>query len=129
MLVMWTTKYPAYSVGKLVCSQKAVRFDDLALAPCTHLGSMAFSHGLCLGRRQLTILTPSPLFLTRRLCLPSHRLTSLEMCQLALSQMRSNTFLPAAWSFSAHHSRNRVVMLLTGLPSTNLIHVWSICGR
>ena len=35
--------------------------------PCTHLGSMALSHGLCLGKRQLTILTPSPLSLTSRL--------------------------------------------------------------
>src|SRR5688500_1203583 len=35
---------------------------------------MAFSHGLCFGRRQLTILTLWPLFLTSRLCLPSQRL-------------------------------------------------------
>src|SRR3954469_22836992 len=61
---------------------------------------MAFSHGLCLGSRQLTILTPWPLFLTSRLCLPSQRLTSRLMCQLALSQMRSRTFfLPPASSF------------------------------
>src|SRR3712207_8775648 len=48
-----------------------------------------FSHGLCFGRRQLTILTPSPLSLTRRLCFSRHLLTSLVMCQLALSQIRS----------------------------------------
>jgi hypothetical protein len=45
------------------------------------------SHRLCLGKKQLTILTPSPLCLTRRLCLPSQRLTSLDMCQEALPQM------------------------------------------
>src|SRR5215217_9062841 len=71
---------------------------------------MALSHGLCLGSRQLTILTPSPLFLTSRLCFPSQRLSSLEMCQLALSQMRISTLLPAASSFSQHHERNRVVL-------------------
>src|SRR5215204_1003647 len=40
---------------------------------------MEFSHGLCFGRRQLTILTPQPLSFTSRLCLPSHRLTSLDV--------------------------------------------------
>src|SRR5919107_5467512 len=55
---------------------------------------MAFSHGLRFGSRQLMILTPSALSLRRRLCLPSHRLTSLETCQEALSQMSSRTFLP-----------------------------------
>jgi hypothetical protein len=70
---------------------------------------MALSHGLCLGKRQLTILTPSPLCLARRLCLPSQRLTSLEVCQLALSQMRTSTFLPISSSFSRLHSRNWVV--------------------
>src|SRR5215213_8023014 len=69
---------------------------------------MAFSHGLCFGRRQLTILTPLPLFLTPRLCWPSQRLTSRLTCQLALSQMRSRTFLPRASSCSQHHPRNRV---------------------
>jgi hypothetical protein len=84
---------------------------------------------LCLGKWQLMILTPQLLFLTQRLCWPSQRLTSLEICQLALSQMRSNTFLPAAWSFSQLHWRHCVVKELTGLPSTNLSHVWSISGR
>src|SRR5215212_1147328 len=32
MLVMWATKYPAYPLGKLVCPQQTVWFDDLALA-------------------------------------------------------------------------------------------------
>src|SRR5215203_2252437 len=87
---------------------------------------MEFSHGLCFGRRQLTILTPQPLSFTSRLCLPSQRLTSLEMCQLALSQIRRRVFLPTLSSPSQHHERNRVLMELTGLPSTNLI---PICPR
>ena len=62
---------------------------------------MAFSQGLCFGRRQLTILTPSPLSLTRRLCFPSHRLTSLEMCQLALSQIRRRVYLAQSLEFLA----------------------------
>jgi hypothetical protein len=32
MLVMWATKYPAYPLGKPVCPQQSVWFDDLALA-------------------------------------------------------------------------------------------------
>src|SRR5215207_138115 len=66
---------------------------------------MEFSHGLCFGRRQLTILTPQPLSFTSRLCLPRHRLTSLEMCQLALSQIRSRVFLPTLSRPSQHHER------------------------
>jgi hypothetical protein len=125
MLVVRTTEDPANSVGELVSSQQSVGFYDLALAVYPLGLYVALSHGLCLGSRQLTILTPRPLVFTSRLCFPSQRLTSLEMCQLALSQMRSSTLLPAASSFSQHHERNRVVMELTGLPSTNLNHVSS----
>src|SRR5215216_5579758 len=124
MIVMRTIERPADPVGELVGPSTPSNSTTFRF-PCTHLGSMALSHGLCLGRRQLTILTPAsaPLFLTRRLCLPSHRLTSLETCQLALSQMSSRVFLPVASSPSQHHERNCVVMELTGLPSTNLSHV------
>src|SRR3712207_8766557 len=129
MLVMRTTEDPAYPVCEFVSSQQSVGFDDLALAvypfgldgvqPRTLLGQQAADdpHSACL------------LSLTSRLCFPSHRLTSLEICQLALSQMRSSTLLPAASSFSQHHERNRIVMELTGLPSTNLNHVSSSSGR
>src|SRR5918999_4210548 len=101
MLVMWTTEDPTDPLCELISAQQTVGLYHLSLAPWIHFGSMAFSHGLCLGRRQLTILTPAslPFFLTSRLCLPSQRLTSLETCQLALSQIRSRTFLAAASSF------------------------------
>jgi hypothetical protein len=113
-------------LGELVSAQRiiAVGLEHFSLA----VYPLGFSHGLCLGNKQLTILTPSPLSLTWRLCLPSQRLTSLEMCQEALSQMRTITFFPAAWSFCRLHERNCVVMELMGLPSTNLIHVWSSWG-
>src|SRR5215211_6039349 len=102
---MRTIEDPANPIGEFEAPSSPSGSTTLRL-PCTHLGSMAFSHGLCFGRRQLTILTPSPLSLTRRLCFPSQRLTSLETCQLALSQIRSRTFLPIPSSSWAHHRRN-----------------------
>src|SRR5215213_2606077 len=129
MLVMGTTKRPAHPLGEFIRAQQSIELHHLALAMRAHLGSMEFSHGLCFGRRQLTILTPQLLSLTSRLCLPSHLLTSLQMCQLALSQMRRRVYLPTLSSPSQHHERNRVVMELTGLPSTNLIHMSSSRGR
>jgi hypothetical protein len=86
---------------------------------------MAFGHGLCFGRRQLTIFTlASPaLSLTRWLCLTSQRLISLETCQEALSQIRSRTFFPMCWSWSQLYWRNGVVTALTDRPFTNLNHV------
>src|SRR3712207_695557 len=107
MLVMRTTENPAYPLGKLVSAKQSVGLYHLALAMhpfgLDHLGSIALSHGLFLGRRQLTILTPRSLFLTSRLCFPSHLLTWRLMCQEALSQMRTNTFLPTASSLWQHH--------------------------
>ena len=67
MLVMWTAKNRAYPLDQLVGHEQPIGLDHLALGVRTHLGSMAFSHGLFLGRRQLMILTPEPLFLTLRL--------------------------------------------------------------
>src|SRR5215208_3454007 len=86
---------------------------------------MGFNHGIFLGSRQLTILIPWPPFLTLRLWDAIHSLTSLEMCQEALSQINTHTFLPVAASFSEHHERKRVVMPLTGLPSTKRSHTSS----
>jgi hypothetical protein len=128
MLVMRTIENLTDPVGEFVSAEQSVGLYNLALA-VDPFGSMALSHGLRFGRRQLTILTPQPLFLTSRLCFPSYLLSSRLMCQLALSQMRTNTFLPISSSFSQHHERNRVVMELTGRPSTNLSHVSSSSGR
>jgi hypothetical protein len=124
-----TVENLANSVGKLVCSEKSVGFDHLALSVNPLRFDGVQSRALLRKSRQPTILTPSPLSLTRRLWEPSQRLTSLETCQEALSQMRTRTFLPTAWSFGTLHSRKRVVIEETGLPSTNLIHVRSRAGR
>src|SRR5215212_1196960 len=87
---------------------------------------MGLSHGLFLGSKQGTIRTPRPLFLTPLLCSVIQPLTSLDVCQEALSQIISNAFfLPIAASFWQLYSRNWVVMELTGRPSTNLSHVRS----
>jgi hypothetical protein len=68
MLLMRTIEDPAHLVGKLVSTKPTLGLDHFALA-MTQLGSMALSHGLCMGRRKLTILTPPALFLTWRLYL------------------------------------------------------------
>jgi hypothetical protein len=96
MLVVRTIEDPTHPVGKLVCPEQSIGLHHLSLCVEIHFGSMALSHGLCFGRRQLTILTPQPLSLTWRLCFPSHLLSSLEMCQEALSHTRRRTFFPAA---------------------------------
>src|SRR5688500_48002 len=105
MLVMRTIEDPTHPLGQLVGFRQPLELDHDALAvyPLGFYGVKP--RALCLGKRQLMILTPQPLFLTRRLCWPSQRLTSLEICQLALSQMWSNTFLSGAWSFSQLHWR------------------------
>jgi hypothetical protein len=60
MLVMRTTENPTDSVGKLLSTQQTVGLDHFALA-VNHLGSIAFSHGLCLAarRRQSSLLRRS----------------------------------------------------------------------
>ena len=130
MLVMRIIEDPANPVCELVGSEQTLGFYDLALSmiPLRLYGVQP--QALLREKATDDLLTPSsPLFLASGLRLRSHRLTSLETCQLALSQMRSRIFLPAASSFSRLHSRNCVVMGLTGLPSTNLNHVSSISGR
>ena len=68
MLVMGTIEHPTRPLCKLIRPEKPLRLYDLALGVRTHPGSISLSHGLCyVGRRQLTILTPQPPSLTRRL--------------------------------------------------------------
>src|SRR5215210_189200 len=122
MLVVRTSKCRAYSVGQLIGTKQTVGFDHFSLAMYP-FGLHSVEPRLCLGNRQLTILTPffSPFF-RARLLLPIHRLTSRLMCQLALSQINTNTFLLMAASFWQHHSKKRVVIPLTGRPSTKRNH-------
>jgi hypothetical protein len=64
---MRTTEDLANPLCEFVGAQQTIGLYHLALAvyPLGLYGIV--SHGLCLGKRQLTILTPSPLLLTSRL--------------------------------------------------------------
>src|SRR5215208_2928849 len=128
MLVMRTTEDPADPLSKLVSAKQSLGLCDLAL-PWIHLGSIALSHGLLVGNRHATIRSPWPLALTSRLWAVIQPLTSWLLCQEALSQIRSRASLPLWWSLWQHHPRNRVVMALTGRPSTNLSQVSLSSGR
>src|SRR3712207_1409632 len=128
MRLVGTAESLADPFGELISAEQPLGLYDLPLAVGIHLGSMGLSHGLFLGSKQGTIRTPRPLFLTALLCSSIQLLTSLDVCQLALSQIISNAFLPLVASFWQLYSRNWVVMELTGRPSTNLTHVRSrIC--
>jgi hypothetical protein len=68
VLVMRTVEDQAYSLSLLVSCEQSVRLDHLALTINPLLGlHRELSQGLFLGKRQLMILTPWPLFLTSRL--------------------------------------------------------------
>jgi hypothetical protein len=129
MLVVRTTEDPAYPICKFISSQKTVGFYDLAL--CVYPLGLDGVQPRTLLRKKATH-DPYPFaalldFLAVMFSEPAPDLTA-YVPALALSQMRSRTFLPRASSLSQHHERNRVVMALTGRPSTNLIHVWSSSG-
>src|SRR5512132_210147 len=129
MLFVSTVEDRANPVSELVSTEQPLGLDYLAFAMRIHCGSMGLSHGLLVGNRDGTIRTPRPLALTRRLWAPIQPLTSRLLCQEALSQIRSRTSLPLRWSPWQHHPRKRVVMALTGRPSTNLSQVSSSSGR
>jgi hypothetical protein len=129
MLVVRTIESPTNSVSEFVSSQQSIGLYDPALAVYP-LGLYGVKPRTLLGQK--AAYDPHPLAALLDLAVVSSQPApelSLEMCQLALSQMRTTTFLPRASSFSEHHERNRVVMELTGRPSTNLIHVSSSSGR
>src|SRR5258708_2277848 len=85
---------------------------------CTHFGSMGLSQGLLVGRKKGRIRTPLLSCLTWLLCSRIQVRTCLLTCQEALSQISSQQVLPCACSRVQHHSRNWVVMALTGRPVT-----------
>ena len=104
MLVMRAIEDPTDPIGKLVGAQQAGGLNHLAFAVYP-LGLYGVKPRTLL-RKKATEDSHSSFatFFTSRLCLPrSQRLTSLETCQLALSQIRSRTFLPRASSFSQLH--------------------------
>lgn len=96
--------------------------------PCTHLGSIAFRHGLRLGSRQTSRRQPWPATLTVRLCCRSQARTSWLMCQEALSPTSARTRTPSAASGSATQARKAQVTGLTGRPSTKRKNMRSCAG-
>jgi hypothetical protein len=106
MLVMRTVEDPTDPIGKLVSTKQSIRLNHFALA-VNPLGLYGVKLRTLLGKKAAydphSAAAPFDLL---GLCFPSHLLSWRLMCQLALSQMRTNTFLPAASSFSQHHQRN-----------------------
>ena len=93
MLAMGTAEDSSNPVGEFVDTQQPVGLCNLR-SLWIHLSSTALSHELCLGSRQLMILTPAslPFCLTSPLWEPSQHLTSLE---------RIRSLLPLAMLASA----------------------------
>ena len=104
-------------IDQLRGGQEPGRLDHAALAVEPHRldGS---EPGLLLGSGQLTMRTPVPSCLTRRLWARIQVRTSALRCQEALSQTSSRGALPSARSRPQHQARNWVVIGLTGRPST-----------
>ncbi len=99
MLVMRTTEDPTDPIGEFVSAQQTVGLYHFALA-VNPFGLYGVQPRALLGQKATDDpYAASPLFSTSRLCLPSPRLSARLMCQPALSQMRSDAFLPRASSF------------------------------
>ena len=90
----------------------------MARLPWIHLGSMGLSHGLLIGNWHTSSRTPIPFCLTVWLCARIQDRTSLLICHDALSQIRSQTGTCCCVKRVQHHSRNWMVMALTGRRST-----------
>src|SRR5215208_7913927 len=125
MLVMRTTEHPANSVGELVSSQQSVGFYDLALAVYP-FGLYGIEPRALLRKKADNDPHSAPAVLEFSVVRsePAPDLFGDVPARVVL-KMRSSILLPAASSFSQHHERKRIVMELTGLPSTNLNHVSS----
>ena len=122
MLVMRTIEDPAHPVCELVCPEQTIRLDDLPLSMYPSRLDGVQPRTLL---REMTAHDPHPTAALFDLPVvgaepPPHLFGEMPT---GLSQMRSRNFLPLSSSFSKLHSRNRVVMEETGLPSTNLSHV------
>src|SRR5215216_1694384 len=94
-----------YPIRELISFQQPLGLNHFPLA-MNPFGLYGAEPRTLLGQKATHNPHPSPLCLTRRLCLPNQRLSSLEVCQLVLSQMTTSTFLPISSSLWAHHDRN-----------------------
>ncbi len=133
MLIMRTTEDPTDPIGERIGAQQSAGLDHFALAmnPFGLYGVQPRT--LLLGQK--AAYDPHSSFaialfdLAVMFAQPASDLAASYVPARVESQMRSRNFLPAASSFSIHHERNRVVILLTGRPSTNLSHISSSSGR
>jgi hypothetical protein len=130
MLVVRTSESGTDALGQLVAPQQTVRLYNLALA-VNPLRFYRVEPRALLG--QQTGDYPHSSFAEALLNFPVMRAdppTNLAayVPTRVVSQIRTNTFLPAASSFSVHHERKRVVIPLTGRPSTKRNHVLSSSG-
>ncbi len=125
MPVMRTTKSPAYPLGELIRTEQPIELHDPPFA-VNPLGLYSVQPRTLLGKQAthdpralfLAVFDLSVVFAEPPPDLPGY------VPALAFSQMSRRTFyLPIFSSPSKHHERNCVVMELTGLPSTNLIHM------
>ena len=89
-----------------------------ARLPCTHFGSIGFSHGALIGSPHTRMRHP-PSRRTRRLCRPIHPRTRRLTCHAALSRTSTNTRFPSAANSRHTQSRYPSVVALTGRPSQN----------
>ena len=87
MLVMRTTEDPTDPVGELVSAQKTIGLNYLPLAV----------HPLRLDGVQPRTL------LRKKTAYDPHSFAAVFNLAVMFSQMRTRTFLPAAWSFSQLH--------------------------
>ena len=128
MFVVWTVEGHAYSLGQLVGTEQTIGFyhPPFAVNP---FGLYGVQPRALLGQKAAddaySMSAVFDLLVVR--AYPGVHLP-LWMCQLALSQINTQTFLPTAASFSEHHDTKRVVMGLTGRPSTSLSHIFSSSG-
>ncbi len=130
MLFVSAAKDPANPVGKLVSAQQPLGLNYLAFA-VDPLGLYRVEPGALDG--QQTWNYPDPTVAGFDPAVMDDDPLSYLMALVPTSvvpdtQIRSKAFLPLCWSFSQHHPRNRVVMALTGRPSTNLSQVSSNSG-
>ena|SRR5215207_6127845 len=125
MLVMRTTEHPANSVGELVSSQQSVGFYDLALAVYP-FGLYGIEPRALLRKKADNDPHSAPAVLEFSVVRsePAPELFG-DVPARVVPDEKQHSLACRLESFSQHHERKRIVMELTGLPSTNLNHVSS----
>src|SRR5215211_4748902 len=126
MLVVRTTEDPANSVGELISAKQSLGLCNLAFA-VDPLGLYSVEPRALGGQRARYY--PNPMAAGFDLAVvsadpTSHLVAFVPAC--VVPDQQQGLLASRLWQ---HHSRNRVVMELTGRPSTNLIQVPASSGR